>query len=110
MVKNLKQLRKRRGISQQQLASVLGVSQQSVNKYENHNVEPDIAILVAMADFFGTSIDYLVGHCGSMTPEISTDVITPEEKRLLANYRKLNQAERLCVETVIRSYNHLEKE
>ena len=40
MVKNLKYLRTRYGISQQQLAEIAGVSQQSVNKYENHNIEP----------------------------------------------------------------------
>ncbi len=52
MVKNLKYLRTRYGISQQQLAEIAGVSQQSVNKYENHNIEPDIRTLTAFADFF----------------------------------------------------------
>ena len=47
MVKNLKYLRTRYGISQQQLAEIAGVSQQSVNKYENHNIEPDIRTLTA---------------------------------------------------------------
>lgn len=51
MVKNLKYLRTRYGISQQQLAEIAGVSQQSVNKYENHNIEPDIRTLTAFADF-----------------------------------------------------------
>ena len=51
MVTNLKLLRARKGISQQQLANHIGVSQQSINKYENHNVEPDIATLMAMATF-----------------------------------------------------------
>lgn len=59
MVKNLKKLRAEYGISQQQLADVIGVSQQSINKFENHNVEPDIETLGAMADYFNVSIDYL---------------------------------------------------
>ena len=58
MVKNLKYLRTRYGISQQQLAEIAGVSQQSVNKYENHNIEPDIRTLTAFADFFHTSVDF----------------------------------------------------
>ena len=37
MVKNLKFLRTNKGLSQQQLAEVIGTSQQSINKYENHN-------------------------------------------------------------------------
>ena len=62
MVKNLRKLRINKGISQQQLADVIGTSQQSVNKYENHSVEPDISALIKLADYFETTIDYLVGH------------------------------------------------
>lgn len=61
MIKNLKILRNKYNISQQQLANVVGVSQQSINKYENHNIEPDIETLKAIATFFNTTIDYLVG-------------------------------------------------
>lgn len=58
----LKQLRERVHVTQQQLAAAVGVSQQSINKYENHDIEPDIETLIAIADFFHTSMDYLVGH------------------------------------------------
>ena len=61
MVKNLKKLRTEKGISQQKLAEALGVSQQAINKYENQNCEPDIDMLIAMADYFGTTVDYLIG-------------------------------------------------
>ncbi|MBR6473989.1 MAG: helix-turn-helix transcriptional regulator, partial [Lachnospiraceae bacterium] len=36
MIKNLKSLRKEKGISQKSLGEVIGVSQQSINKYENY--------------------------------------------------------------------------
>ena len=61
MLPNLKALRMRRGMSQQQLASVINVSQQSINKYENHDVEPNIETLCALADYFNVSVDYLLG-------------------------------------------------
>ena len=67
MIANLKKLRNAYNISQQQLADVIGVSQQSINKYENHNIEPDIETLKTMAKFFNTSIDYLVGYEDSRT-------------------------------------------
>ena len=67
MIKNLKALRKEYNISQQQLANIIGVSQQSINKYENHNVEPDIETLKAIATFFNTYIDFLVGFDESKT-------------------------------------------
>lgn len=63
MIKNLKKLRLEKGISQQKLADILGVSQQAINKYENQNSEPDIDMLIAMADYFGTTVDYLIGNC-----------------------------------------------
>lgn len=62
MIKNLKKLRLEAGTTQQQLADYIMVSQQSVNKYENHDVEPDIDILIKIADYFGVSVDYLVGR------------------------------------------------
>lgn len=62
MLKNLKKLRAEAGISQARLAEAIGVSQQAINKYENHNIEPDIETLVQIADYFNTSVDYLVSH------------------------------------------------
>ena len=62
MLENLRKLRTEAGVTQKQLADAISVSQQSINKYENHNIEPDIQTLVLIADFFHTSVDYLVGH------------------------------------------------
>ena len=62
MLENLRKLRDETGISQKSLADKIGVSQQSINKYENHNIEPDISTLIRIADYFNTSVDYLIGH------------------------------------------------
>lgn len=95
MVKNLKKLRIEQGVSQQQLADYIGVSQQSVNKYENHNAEPDIATLSLIAKYFNVSIDYLVGN--SKKEETDKDTLTllrifsqmtPKQKVLYINIGK----------------------
>ena len=106
VVKNLKYLRNQKGISQQQLAAVLGVSQQSVNKYENHNVEPDIAMLSQMADFFGTTIDYLVGRSDERTPpgKETPPGLSAREGRLLARYRRLNDSQTRSIDLVMENY------
>ncbi len=52
MLPNLKLLRQKRGISQQKLADAIGVSQQSINHYENHKIEPDIATLIQNSGLF----------------------------------------------------------
>ena len=62
MLANLKALRTAQGLSQRALADFVKVSQQSINQYENRDTEPDIAVLTRIADYFGVSIDYLVGH------------------------------------------------
>ena len=56
MLEKLKQLRIEKGISQQQLADVIMVSQQSINKYENHNVEPEISTMIKIANYFNVDI------------------------------------------------------
>ncbi len=95
MVKNLKKLRAEYGISQQQLADVIGVSRQSINKYENHNVEPDIETLGAMADYFNVSIDYLVGHDNARSSDTDTaallrifNLMSPKQKELYMDMGK----------------------
>ncbi len=61
-MQNLKKLRLERKLSQQKLAEQFGITQQAIYNYENGITEPDIYMLKRMADFFHTSIDYLVGR------------------------------------------------
>jgi len=61
-MKNLKKLREERGDSQKKLADAVGTSQQSLCRYENGETEPDIHTMSLLADYFETSIDYLVGR------------------------------------------------
>lgn len=65
----LQKLRKEKGITQDVLASHLGVSPQAVSKWENGSY-PDGDLLPKIADFFGVSIDYLYGRA---TKEISLE-------------------------------------
>lgn len=105
MVKNLRKLRISRGISQQQLADVMGTSQQSVNKYENHNVEPDISSLIKLADYFETSVDYLIGHIFSFDQRPTEDIeLTSKELTLIQDYRRLSKDEQNSIQLIIKNY------
>ena len=64
-------LRKGRGISQEELANVVGVSRQAVQKWEAGTSTPDIQNLSALADYFGVSLDYLVR--GTEAPQAETE-------------------------------------
>lgn len=56
----LYELRKKAGLSQEQLAEVLEVSRQSISKWESDKAYPEMTRLVYMSDYFGVSLDYLM--------------------------------------------------
>ncbi|MCR5478635.1 MAG: helix-turn-helix transcriptional regulator [Ruminococcus sp.] len=106
-MKNLRKLRLEKGISQQQLAKEVWVTQQSINKYENHNIEPDVETLIKLADYFNTSVDYLIGHTevDHIIEHVEQYDLNDDEAALINHYRKLSVNQRNAVSTVIRSYN-----
>ena len=53
-------LRKKNGWSQEELAEKLGVSRQAVSKWESAQVIPDLGRVLAMADLFSVTTDYLL--------------------------------------------------
>lgn len=54
--------RKLLGLNQEELATKLNISQKSISKYENGARRPSYEVLIAMADIFGVSTDYLLGR------------------------------------------------
>ncbi len=60
-VEKLKELRLERGMGQVQLAKALDVGKSVISLWELGKCEPTLSKLVAMARFFGVSIDYLAG-------------------------------------------------
>ena len=68
--------RKRKGLTQDQLAEAMGVSPQAVSKWENDMSCPDITLLPQLADFFSITVDDLLR--GPSTPEAQ---IVPVEER-----------------------------
>lgn len=58
----MKLLRKSRKVPQKELAELMGVKIRGYQFYESETTEPTISALIALADFYGVSIDYLVGR------------------------------------------------
>ena len=58
---NLRELRKEKGHSQEELAYKLNVTRQTVSKWENGSAMPDLKKLTELAEFFGVSMDGLLG-------------------------------------------------
>ena len=106
MLTKLKLLRKQYGLSQQYVADVVGISQQSINKYENHNVQPDLDTLKKLADLFHTSIDFLVDHNvqHSSVVDHCPVFLDMEEYGLISKYRSLNEKEKTCLNLLLQTW------
>lgn len=82
----LKELRKDKKITQQQIAKIINVSQVGYNNYETGKREIPLNSLIALADFYNVSLDYLVGR------EFKDDIgyLTPDQKNVLYAIKQLN--------------------
>ncbi len=58
----LRELRKGKNVSQTVLANNIGVVLKQVQRYEAGQNDPTLSVLLALADFFDVSLDYLVGR------------------------------------------------
>lgn len=103
MLKTLKILRDERGISQQKLADAIGMSQSSINDYENRGIEPDISTLVRIADYFETSVDYIVEHTHirRRIEEVSEYALNEREAELIKGYRAIPASGRKVVDDMV---------
>ena len=69
---NIRSMRIDRGRTQQQVAKVLGVSQNTYSQYEIGVLNYPVDAVIKLADLYGVSVDYLLGR---------TDVKTPYPKK-----------------------------
>ena len=69
----ISELRKKKGITQERLAEIIGVSSQSVSKWENSVTMPDIMLLPIIADTFEVTIDCLFDKGQHMAQTVNAD-------------------------------------
>lgn len=90
----LKRLRVEKGITQKELADRLHISRSTIAGYESLGKEPDGEKLCALADFFGVSVDYLLGVTDSQepskTPAASAAVQRPAEAAIASELHSLS--------------------
>ena len=96
---NIKELRKQKGLRQEQLAEAMGVSTASVSKWETNQSYPELTLLAELADFFEVSIDTLIGH--TLNADRLEALI--EQMKKAADDHEEETAAALC-EKILRSY------
>jgi transcriptional regulator with XRE-family HTH domain len=62
LAKRLKELRESRRVYQKEMAEYLGLSPRGYQDYETNQNDPKLKTLIAIADYYNVSIDYLVGR------------------------------------------------
>lgn len=90
----LKEIRESRGMSQRQAALGLNLSPTVYNRYENGLREPPNALLPVIADFFGVSVDELLGRSKPPENGSSSAPKTPEARTLAAGLDRMSPEDR----------------
>ena len=85
----LKELRKSSGLTQNEIAKILNITQQSYNGYETNKYEPNLKTLCQLADYYGVSLDYLCDH---ETPnQTKLGYLNDQQRQLLELIKELNE-------------------
>ena len=80
----VRDLREDHDLTQKDIARMLGMSQTGYSKYETGSCDYSTGVLVRLAFFYGTSIDYLLGLTGEKDPH----TISPEAEKIYGTYRE----------------------
>ncbi len=100
--KNLKALRKENGLTQKELAERLKIGQATIACYENGQREPSITSLIAYADYFECTLDFIVGRADDFGNVVinaentrrGSGTLTHEETMFIGKFKNLSDDEK----------------
>lgn len=104
MIKNnISKLRAKKDILQQKLAIELELSQETISSYERYKITPSADVLIKLADYFNTNIDYILCRTDYDLPinNIKPNNITDDQFKLLNKITQLSKEQRLKAEAYI---------
>lgn len=97
----IKELRIEKGLTQNQLASLLGINQTAAGKYERGELEPNLQNLIKLSHIFECSVDYIICNAddfGNITIHTEKPAPLPQDElHLLEVYRKLDTVNKMHV-------------
>lgn len=85
----IKELRKEKGLSQEELGAVVGITKQSISAIETGKKFPGRGVLTAMGDYFNVDIDYLLGNRNTRNSYEFEGVFKAGYDEALKNLKKL---------------------
>ena len=93
----IRQLRKMKNLTQQEVAAVLGFGNTAISMYEKGLRHLDEDLIYKLCKFFGCSADYFIGLSDHMEP-----IISDEDAKLLKAYHAASDKERKTIAVIIR--------
>lgn len=110
----IRELRESKGLNMKETARLLGIPYTTYVNYEKDQREPTSEVLIQLADFFDTSVDYLVGRT-NFSPIVSSPRVfpssfslEPEEEKMIVKFRALDERGKSAVLNVLdHEYNSL---
>ena len=109
-MENLRKIREKRNINQLKIAMDIGITQESISKYETGNAVPSKEILIKLADYLNCSIDYLLNRTDN--PNINKDKISKEDEKienLIFRYKSLSDENKNKLEGCLLALEQEEK-
>ena len=104
----LKELRTEKECTQKTVADAVGVSQRNYIRWENGSSEPAIHFVVALADFFGVSTDYLLGReddFGNILLNSENMSYSDEEREVIRQFRNLSPQFKKIIKDNLKTLN-----
>lgn len=107
----LKDLRKEKGITQKQLADMLKVGRPTIAGYETKGKEPDFDTVVLLADYFGVTVDYMLGRdeTRKKPAEIDLDGLSEVQRANFELLKALSPEEAVRVQAYIQGLRDARK-
>ena len=97
----IRELRLENGLTQKELAIKINSTDKSIWAYEKGNASPPIDTLIALANFFGCTVDYLIGRSDDFgnvnVSGRSSEDLSENERKLLEQFRLMPEARQRTV-------------
>ena len=87
----IRELRKKKGITQEQLASALNISPQAVSKWEMNAGYPDVSLIPIIAGYFEVSLDVLFDYDASQIKQKVEDILDEASRYFWRNFEKAEE-------------------
>lgn len=110
--RRIKELRIKKGLSQQQLGEIVGVTKVSVCGYENGSRVPSLETFEQMAELFGTTTDYLLGREVFLKDSNTREIIgtmSEDDINLISELKHYNSLYTKITKDIKRSINLINK-